>query len=85
MQKTGAYSLKLSFEEKKKDKKEKRFKKNVLIATWSGSNNLSDKSESEDEKANICYMAKSGLKDEVNDPNSYSLNELQDTFDLLME
>lgn len=70
---------------KKKDKKEKRFKKNVLIATWSGSNDLSDKSESEDKKANICYMAKSGLKDEVNDPNSYYLNELQDTFDLLME
>ena len=32
---------------------------------------------------NICFIAKIDSEDKVNDSNSYSLNELQDIFDLL--
>lgn len=36
----------------KKKKKEKKFKRNVHTATWKGSDDLSDKNEQEEERAN---------------------------------
>lgn len=69
----------------KKDKKEKKFKTKVFVATWSGSGDSSDESESEEDRVNICFIVEDDLEDEVNDPNSYPLIELQETFDLLLD
>lgn len=69
----------------RRKKKEKRFKKKVLTTTWSGSVDFSDESEPKEERTNICFITKSDLEEVVDNLNSYSFFELQETFYSLLD
>ncbi|XP_044500213.1 uncharacterized protein LOC123221421 [Mangifera indica] len=65
MDKEGESLLGRKFSKKKKEKKDKRFKKKVLAATWSGSVDFTDESEPKEERTNICFITKSDLEEVV--------------------
>lgn len=81
MQEVGSHPTRLSLENEKEGNEGKEVLKKVLKTTWSGS----DESELEEERINICFMTKSDLKKEVDNPKFYSLFELQEKFDSLLD